>query len=206
VKTIGALLFPEFELLDVFGPLEMFGMLPDDYRIETVAERAGAIASKQGPRAIADIALGDAKPYDVLLVPGGLGTRREVGNAALIDWLRRHAEASSIAATVCTGTALLARTGLLDHRKATTNKSAFRWVMEQGPKVDWQRRARWVADGKYFTSSGVSAGMDMAVALIAHLSGAEKAQQVATRAEYRWNSDPNDDPFSDLYDLGSVNS
>ena len=78
--------------------------------------------------------------------------------------------------------------------------------MEQGPKVDWQRRARWVADGKYFTSSGVSAGMDMAVALIAHLSGAEKAQQVATRAEYRWNSDPNDDPFSDLYDLGSVNS
>lgn len=205
MKTIGALLFPEFELLDVFGPLEMFGMLPDDYHIETVAERAGALASKQGPRAIADIALGDAKPYDILLIPGGLGTRREVGNAALIDWLRRHAEASSIAATVCTGTALLARTGLLDHHKATTNKAAFRWVMEQGPKVDWQRRARWVADGKYFTSSGVSAGMDMAVALIAHLSGAEKAQQVATRAEYRWNSDPNDDPFSDLY-LGSVNS
>ena len=140
-------------------------------------------------------------PYDILLVPGGRGTRREVDNGALIAWLRRHAEACEIVATVCTGAALLARTGLLDGRKATTNKASFGWVRTQGPGVDWQPRARWVVDGKYWTSSGVSAGMDMALALIAHLNGAETAQRVATYAEYRWNVDPDDDPFSALYDL-----
>ncbi len=202
MRTLGTLLFPGFELLDVFGPLEMFGALAGDYRLETVAEHAGPVASSQGPKAIAEIALTDAKPYDVLLIPGGRGTRREVGNQALIDWLRRHAEASDVVATVCTGAALLARTGLLDGHAATSNKAAFRWVMEQGPGVRWQPHARWVADGKYYTSSGVSAGMDMALALIAKLDGSDKAQQVAAYAEYRWTNDPNDDPFCALYDLG----
>jgi putative intracellular protease/amidase len=201
VRTVGALLFPGFELLDVFGPLEMFGALPDDYRLTMLAEKAGPVASHQGPKAVADIALQDATPYDILLVPGGRGTRREVDNRALIAWLHRHAEACEIVATVCTGTALLARTGLLDGRKATTNKASFGWVKTQGSGVDWQPRARWVVDGKYWTSSGVSAGMDMALALIAHVNGTETAQRVATYAEYRWNVDPDDDPFSALYDL-----
>jgi transcriptional regulator GlxA family with amidase domain len=204
LRTVGTLLFPGFELLDVFGPLEMFGALAQEYRLETTAESAGAVESRQGTKAIADIALSSAKPYDILLIPGGYGTRREVGNEALIDWLRGHAEASSVVATVCTGAALLARTGLLDGRKATTNKASFRWVAEQGPNVRWQPRARWVVDGKYFTSSGVSAGMDMALALISNLSGAERAQQVATYTEYRWNSDPNDDPFCDASGLGDT--
>ena len=107
------------------------------------------VESRQGPQAIAEVSAADAKPYDILLVPGGRGTRPEVDNAGLIDWLRRHAEASRIVATVCTGTALLARTGHLDGRKATTNKKAFDWVMSQGPNVDWQGRARWVVDGKF---------------------------------------------------------
>ncbi len=201
MKTVGTLLFPGFELLDVFGPLEMFGALREDFSLETVAETAGAVESRQGPKAIADVAIADAKPYDILLIPGGQGTRREVGNATLIDWLRRHAEKSHVVATVCTGTALLARTGLLDRHKATTNKAAFRWVMEQGPNVLWQPRARWVADGKYYTSSGVSAGMDMALALIASVKGPETAQAVAGYAEYHWNSDPDDDPFAALYGL-----
>jgi putative intracellular protease/amidase len=202
LKTVGTLLFPGFELLDVFGPLEMFGALRDDYSLEMVAETAGPVESRQGPKAIADVALAEAKSYDVLLIPGGRGTRREVENGTLIDWLRRHAEASSIVASVCTGAALLARTGLLDGRKATSNKASFGWVVSQGPNVLWQRRARWVVDGKYYTSSGVSAGIDMALALIATLSGPDKAQHVAAYAEYRWNDDPNDDPFAALYNLG----
>jgi len=202
LRTVGTLLFPGFELLDVFGPLEMFGALGDDYRLEMLAERPGPIESRQGPKAVADVALAAAKPYDILLIPGGRGTRREVDNAALIDRLRRLAQASDIVATVCTGAALMARTGLLDHRKATSNKASFAWVVAQGPNVLWQPRARWVADGKFYTSSGVSAGMDMALALIAALNGDEKAQQVATYAEYRWNSDPDDDPFAALYDPG----
>ncbi len=129
MRTVCALLFPGFELLDAFGPLEMFGALGGDYRIAMVAEQAGPIASNQGPKAVADYAFSDAGPCDLLLVPGGLGTRREVGNRVLIDWLRRHAQAANVVATVCTGAALLARTGLLDQRRATTNKRSFGWVM-----------------------------------------------------------------------------
>jgi putative intracellular protease/amidase len=204
MKTVGTLLFSGFELLDVFGPLEMFGALPDDFSLQMVAETAGPVESRQGPKAIADIALSDAKPYDILLVPGGRGTRREVDNAALIDALKRHAEASGIVATVCTGAALLARTGLLDGYKATSNKANFGWVRQQGPDVVWQPRARWVVDGKFHTSSGVSAGMDMALALIASVLGPETARGVANYAEYRWSDDANDDPFAALYDPGTA--
>ncbi len=200
MKTVGTLLFPGFELLDVFGPLEMFGILPGNYSLEMLAERTGPVESRQGPKAVADVALLDAKPYDILLIPGGRSTRREVDNRPLVDWIRSHAQASGVVATVCTGSALLARTGLLDGRKATSNKAALQWVMEQGPNVAWQPRARWVVDGKYYTSSGVSAGMDMALALIAELSGADKARSAANLAEYRWTNDPSDDPFAALYD------
>jgi len=196
MRTVGTLLFPGFELLDVFGPLEMFGALRDDYGLEMVAETAGAVASHQGPAAVAGTSIREAQPFDILLIPGGLGTRREVANKSLIDWIRAHAEKSPIVATVCTGAALLARTGLLDGRKATSNKVAFEWVVSQGPNVVWQRRARWVVDGKYYTSSGVSAGMDMALALIAELNGPDKAHTAANYAEYRWHSDPDDDPFA----------
>jgi putative intracellular protease/amidase len=204
MRTVGTLLFPGFELLDVFGPLEMFGGLPEDYRLVTMAEQAGAVASYQGPKAIADMALLDVVPLDILLIPGGRGTRREVDNQPLINWLRSEAEVAAVVASVCTGSALLARTGLLDGRKATSNKAALPWVTQQGPKVLWQRRARWVTDGKYYTSSGVSAGIDMALALIADLNGSAKAHAAAERAEYRWGSDPGDDPFADLYDPGGA--
>jgi putative intracellular protease/amidase len=167
-----------------------------------VAETAGPVPSRQGPKAIADVALADAEPYDVFLIPGGRGTRREVDNAKLIDWIGRHAAKSTVVATVCTGAALLARTGHLDRRKATTNKAAMGWVMQQGPNVAWQRRARWVVDGKYYTSLGVSAGIDMALALIASLDGIEKARLVANYAEYRGSGDSDDDPFAALYDPG----
>jgi transcriptional regulator GlxA family with amidase domain len=194
-RTLGVLLFDQFELLDVFGPLEMFGML-DDFAIRLISEQAPVIASAQGPRSVIDDHFADDRAYDVLLVPGGMGTRREVGNPALLDWLARKAESTEIVASVCTGSALLAKAGLLDDRRATTNKLAFDWVMSQGPKVNWQGRARWVEDGKFFTSSGVSAGMDMTLALIARLCGIERAHQAAHWAEYTWNEDSENDPFA----------
>ncbi len=195
-RTVGVLLFPDFELLDVFGPLEMFGMLDEDFTIRLVAENASEIASKQGPRSRIDDHFADGRHYDILLLPGGMGTRREVENDALLHWLVDAAGRAEIAASVCTGSALLARAGLLDGRRATSNKVAFDWVRSQGPKVDWQPRARWVEDGKFFTSSGVSAGMDMALALIARLCGSERAREVAGWAEYVWNENSADDPFA----------
>jgi len=196
MRMVGVLLFDQFELLDVFGPLEMLGMRDDEFAIRLVAEQAAPVASTQGPRSVIDDHFADDRPYDVLLVPGGRGTRREVGNKRLLDWLAGAAERAEIVASVCTGSALLAKAGLLDGKRATTNKRAFDWVAGQGPKVQWQRKARWVEDGKFITSSGVSAGMDMALALIARLCGIDRAREVAHWAEYVWNEDSTDDPFT----------
>jgi putative intracellular protease/amidase len=193
---VGALLFEEFELLDLFGPLELFGLLRDRVEIVVVGERAGAVRSNQGPCGVAEVDFAGCPPLDVLLIPGGWGTRREVDNAALIQALRDRAAATNWVATVCTGSALLARTGLLDGRKATTNKRAFHWVAGQGPAVDWVPVARWVEDGKYFTAAGVSAGMDMTLGLIARLFDEATARQVAAWAEYEWHDNAAWDPFA----------
>lgn len=200
-KTIGAVIFPGFELLDLFGPLEMFGMLEDAPVIRMVAATADPVASRQGPLSVVDQTFADGATFDLLLVPGGPGTRPGVEDKTLLDWLGQASDASALVTTVCTGSALLARTGRLDGVSATSNKAAFKWVMEQGPKVDWKPEARWVEDGKFMTSSGVSAGMDMALAAIQNLYGAEEAERVATRTEYDWKRDASWDPFAKIHGL-----
>lgn len=193
---VGAVLFSGFELLDVYGPLEMFGLLKDRVTISMLAQRMGPVRSSQGPGGVVDSTLNEAGPLDVLLVPGGWGTRAEVDNVRLLDQLRARAAESRYVASICTGSALLARAGLLYGREATTNKQAFDWVVSQGPGVHWVRKARWVEDGNVFTSSGVSAGIDMSLALIAKLLGKKAAHEVARHAEYTWNEDSSEDPFA----------
>lgn len=200
-RRLGALLYPGFELLDTFGPLELFGHLSGMIDLVTVAEQAGPVASAQRVRAVADHGFADAPPLDLLLIPGGIGSRTEVDNPALIDFLGARAPQAELTMTVCTGTALLARTGLLDGHRATTNKAVFQWVAEQGPKVEWVHAARWVEDGAYFTSSGVSAGMDMSLAVIAKLLGPEMADALALGAEYEWHRDAAWDPFAKAHGL-----
>ena len=182
-RTLGVVLFPEFELLDVFGPLEAFGHLHDHYRVVLVAAEPGAVASAQGPRAVADHGFADCPHLDVLLVPGGIGTRREVENHALLDWLAQRAAEAEAVTSVCTGSALLARAGLLDGRHATSDMRAFRWIVSQGPAVKWVRRARWVDDGKFVTSSSVSAGIDMALHVIARTVDQRTSERLARRVE-----------------------
>ena len=201
MKKLAAVIFPGFELLDVFGPLEMFGVCVKDYEVCLVAEQAGPVASSQGPVAEAAHGFDNAPAFDLILVPGGRGTRREVDNARLVDWIAGAADRAELVLTVCTGTSLLARTGLLDGRQATTNKIAFDWVAGQSDKVEWVRQARWVEDGKYWTSSGVSAGMDMSLAVLAHLKNQEFAEQVAVWTEYDWHRDPACDPFAEIHGL-----
>jgi transcriptional regulator GlxA family with amidase domain len=193
---VGAVLFDGFELLDCYGPLEMFGLLEGGARITVVAEKAGPVKSSSGPCGIAEATMAGSGGFDVLLIPGGIGTRKEIANPQFLAELKRLAEASRIVATVCTGSLLLARTGLIDGCKATSNKRVFQLVTTYAPKVEWIAKARWVEDGKYFTSSGVSAGMDMALAVIARLCGRETSLQIADRAEYQWHEDGSWDPFA----------
>jgi len=195
---VGALIFPGFELLDLFGPLEMFGLLKERAILTILAEEPGNVRSAQGPEAVAKEPLAGSHGLDILLVPGGMGTRKLVEKAAFVAELRHQCETARYVATVCTGSGLVARTGVLDGRRATSNKFAFNWASSQGPAVTWVRKARWVEDGKFFTSSGVSAGMDMTLGLIAHLLGREVSVRVSNAAEYSWHEDKDSDPFAEL--------
>ena len=200
-QSIGVVLFHEFELLDVFGPLEMYGMAPESFEICMVAERGGEVASRQGPKSVVEHEFSGGRQYDILLVPGGRGAREEVGNSTLLEWIRDQSKGAEYVTSVCTGSALLAKAGVLDGVRATTNKRAFAWATSQSDMVKWEKEARWVEDGKFFTSSGVSAGMDMALAVIEKLLGQETAEQIATWTEYEWHKNSRWDPFAKIHGL-----
>lgn len=194
--TVVGVVFAQFELLDLFGPYELFGMLQERVRIVTAAQAPGIVASNQGPRVVADVGMDDVERADVVVVPGGWGTRREMKNAAFLGSLVHLASRTQIVTSVCTGSMLLANAGLLDGRRATSNKRVFDQVAALNDRVQWIRRARWVEDGNIFTSSGVSAGMDMTLAVIARLFDRATAENAARLAEYTWHRDADVDPFA----------
>lgn len=194
-KTLGIVLYPGFEVLDVFGPIEMWSYVPD-FKVITVAQAAGPVRSAQGVSAVADYSFETAPPLDILMVPGGVGTRAELANPVLLDYLRQQHARTQYTTSVCTGSALLAKAGLLKGLKATSNKGAFQLAVDQDPDVHWMPKARWVEDGKVLTSSGVSAGTDMALGLVAKMYGRAHAQALAKSLEYEWNGDADRDPFA----------
>jgi transcriptional regulator GlxA family with amidase domain len=196
MRTIAAVLFDDFEMLDLYGPLEMFSFFRDAFEIRTVALNAGPVRASGGPATIAQDSMADNRAYDILLVPGGRGTRTVVDDDIFLGWLAAQSQTAERVTSVCTGSLLLARAGVLEGRRATTNKLSFDWVAEQTTGVDWRRRARWVRDGSVYTSSGVSAGIDMALAVIADCLGEKAAAQAATWAEHVRNTDPDNDPFA----------
>lgn len=205
VRRVAVVLFDGFTVLDAYGPIQAFsacrrmgadGTPVRFFQIFTVGMRPGPARSGEGPATMIEHAFADAPAWDILLVPGGFGTRTMVKDEAFLKQLALASERSPLTTTVCTGSALLARTGALDERPATSNKISWDWVVAQGPRVRWQRRARWVDDGDVLTSSGVSAGTDMALALIARLNGYDMARAAARNMEYLWNEDASNDPFA----------
>jgi transcriptional regulator GlxA family with amidase domain len=203
-RTLGAVLYPQFELLDLYGPLEMFGALGAALRIVTVAEQAGPVASAQGPVTLAEHGFADAPKLDLVLVPGGVGTFPQLANEALLEFLRMRARDAERMMSVCTGSALFAKAGLLDGRRATSNKQFFDLARAQSPKAEWVPEARWVEDGPIVTASGVSAGIDMALAVIAALHGRGVAEQIAELTEYEWHTDSARDPFARFLNQGRL--
>jgi transcriptional regulator GlxA family with amidase domain len=196
VRTIGIVLYPKFELLDVYGPAEIFGNLGPRAKLVMIGQKAGPVVSAQGPQVVVDFGFDDCPPLDLILVPGGIGTLLQLNNAAFLDWLRAQAAKAEITMSVCSGSALLAKAGLLDGRRATSNKRYFQMAVDQGPKVQWVRQARWVDDGDRVTSSGVSAGIDMALHVVDRLYGTKTAERLADATEYQWHRDADNDPFA----------
>jgi len=194
-KTIGVVLFDGFETLDVFGPVEMWGDLPN-YQIVMVSQHGGLVRSAQGIETNAAYSFDTAPQFSILMVPGGMGARREVDNPALLEFIRRQDKGTEWTTAVCTGSAILAKAGILKGLHATSNKLAFDFAVNQDRSVLWQRDARWVVDGKYVTSSGVSAGTDMALGLVERIYNRHMAEKIAHETEYVWNDDPTMDLFA----------
>ena len=188
------LLFDRFETLDLFGPVEILGRAPDA-GLHYVSTDGGVITSAHGAQiktSKVDILPGNS----VLLIPGGAGTRFLVNDAAFLEKIRELANSAEYVLSVCTGSALLAAAGLLEGKKATSNKFAFEWVKSTGD-AEWVGIARWVHCGKYYTSSGVSAGIDMALGFVADNYGRDIAEENAKKAEYIWNDNADNDPFGE---------
>lgn len=191
---VRVILFDNFETLDVFGPVEILGRLPEHFIIDYYSPDGSTKTSTQGV-SISTQTLTDNNFY-ILLIPGGKGTRKEIDNKELISVIKNLSIQSKYTLTVCTGSALLAKTGLLDGRIATSNKRAFDWVKSTRQQVEWKIKARWTVDGKYYTSSGISAGMDMTLGFVNDILGLECANRIAAEMEYHWNSNPDDDKFA----------
>lgn len=196
MRTMAALVFPGFQTLDFFGPIEMLAGFFDEIELVTVAKGADPVPSRHGQRIMVDRQLADKDDYDLLFIPGGDSALGLAPDTQVMDWIRRCSDGADRVMAVCTGTVLLGMTGVLDGRKATTNKLDFTSTVHLAPNVEWVKQARWVQDGKFFTSSGVSAGMDMALAAAADLFGLEKAEEMAEGSEYTWHQDPHRDPFA----------
>jgi len=196
IRRVAVALFEGFTVLDVYGPVQAFAscrvVQPDGKRrpffeIFTMARESGQIKTGEGPATWAEWSFEKAPDYDILLIPGGFGSRAAVADQPFLERLAQASRRARITTTVCTGSALLARTGLLDGRPATSNKIAWDWVTQQGPRVLWKRKARWVDDGDVLTSSGVSAGIDMALSLIARLARIAERRSVRVKP---WRDSP----------------
>ena len=191
---VSAILFDGFETLDMFGPVEMLGA-SGEFEVEYFSPEGGIVKSYQGVP-VDSQPMSEVGVPEVLLVPGGMGVYAMLGNEAFIVRIAELSEQARYVPSVCNGAFIYAKAGVLNGRSATTYKARMDRAEEMFPEVKWERRARWTLDGKYYVSSGVSAGTDMALGFIADVCGIECAEKTARYAEYTWNSDPANDPFA----------
>jgi transcriptional regulator GlxA family with amidase domain len=185
--TIGILLFEDAEELDWAGPWEVFTMAAmgrDDVRVVTIAEREEPVRCAKGLRVIPDYGFPNAPELDVVLVPGGQGTRKEVRNRALLDWLHREGERCTWVSSVCTGSYVLHAAGLAAGRRITTHWAFVEELRKEAPDAQVLERVRYVRDGDLVTAAGVSAGIDMALWLVGQLWGIEHARKTQRLMEY----------------------
>lgn len=185
--TIGILLFDDAEELDWAGPWEVLSMavldLPEA-RVVSIAERAGPVRCAKGLRVLPDYSFDDAPDLDVVLVPGGQGTRREADNPKLLEWLGKTAERCRWVASVCTGSLLLHQAGLTSGRRITTHWGFVPELRERAVDAEVLEGVRYVRDGKLVTAAGVSAGIDMSLWLVGQIWDVERARRTQRMMEY----------------------
>lgn len=190
-RKIAILLFDDVEVLDFCGPFEVFSVAnrqtdPQAFDVVTVAEKAGPILARNGLSVNPHHTLADCPKPAILLVPGGWGTRKEMNNSVLINWIRQTANAAELVLSVCTGALLLGKAGLLDGLDATTHHVGFELLREIVPTVTVHENRRYVDTGKVVTSAGIAAGIDMSLHIVERLLEKEAALATARHMEYPW--------------------
>jgi transcriptional regulator GlxA family with amidase domain len=194
MKRVGILVFPDVEVLDFCGPFEVFSVTrvneerrreePSPFKVKLIAEALEPIAASGGLHVLPDYDLDNCPPLDVLVVPGGWGTRRVINNESLIGWIARRGKEVETLTSVCTGSMLLGRAGLLDGLHATTHWRSLDWMRESFPAVTVETRLHVVEDGRVFTSAGISAGIDLSLRVVLRYYGEAVARATARHMEY----------------------
>lgn len=189
VKHIGIVLFSDVEELDAIGPWEVLAswthFFPEDgYAVTCLSRTGGLVQCAKGLVVQAHHSFVDSPPLDVLIYPGGQGTRQQLHDEGQLDWVRQQRATVPLMTSVCTGSLVYAAAGLLSHRPATTHWASLELLAELDPTIDVRRDDRFVDDGDIITASGVSAGIDMALQLIVRLAGADRARQVRQAIQY----------------------
>lgn len=193
-RCVGILVFPDVEVLDFTGPFEVFSVTrlneerrreePSPFDVKLVGERSQLIVASGGLRVMPDYDFDNCPSLDILVVPGGWGTRKEIDNHRLIDWLRARANEVEILTSVCTGSMVLGRAGLLEGLRATTHWRSLDWMRKSFPNVTVESKMHVVEQGRVFTSAGISAGIDMALRVVARCYGEAVARATARHMEY----------------------
>ena len=189
MTTIAIAVFPDVEELDFVGPWEVLRVWelfwPEDgTSVFTVAQRPGEIRCAKGMRVIPDHTWDTAPPFDVLIYPGGQGTRPQLGDETVRGWVRSQAERGALMTSVCTGALVYADAGLLDNRPATTHWGSLEHLGRLGENIAVRTHDRFVDDGNVITAAGVSAGIDMALHLVIRLGSKERAREVRSYIQY----------------------
>jgi putative intracellular protease/amidase/catechol 2,3-dioxygenase-like lactoylglutathione lyase family enzyme len=201
-RQLTLLIFDDVEVLDFCGPFEVFSVAnhftqPPAFRVAIVAEKAGPVLARNGLSVNPHHRLADCPPPDLLLIPGGQGTRREMHNQTLIDWIRHAAAKAELVLSVCTGALLLAKAGLLDGLAATTHHGAMDLLRQVAPRTTVLANRRFVDNGRVICSAGIAAGIDMSLHIARRLLGMEVAVKTAQQMEYPWQ--PSEGMIRDLH-------
>ncbi len=190
-RNLAILLFDDAEVLDFCGPFEVFSVASDQtespsFNVFTVAENS-PVKARNGLSVNPDYTLDDCPTPDLLLIPGGIGSRKEMNNKPLTDWIGRTAESAELVLSVCTGALLLGKAGLLDGLEATTHHVAYDLLRGIVPSATVHEDRRFVDNGRVILSAGIAAGIDMSLHVVERLLGSDIASATANDMEYPWN-------------------
>jgi transcriptional regulator GlxA family with amidase domain len=193
-KRVGIILFEDIEVLDFSGPFEVFSVTrineenrreePSPFEVLLVAEHPGPVTTTGGMKVLPHFTFENCPQLDIIVCPGGFGTRKELNNPVMLNWLRSRATEVETLTSVCTGSMLLGFAGLLDGLHATTHWRSLDWMRDSFPLVTVEYDKHVVKDGRVFTSAGISAGIDMSLKVVEHYFGEDIARETARYMEY----------------------